>query len=126
MKLSLNIFIKKIMANEAKVKAAMEQIKKIIDENDLGCLIVLQSPTYSQHHLKINPSHSVIQITNAGKLELKSEVLVMTDKKARDKKEGTTSEMLKALGEISSKLSAELLKVFKLTDALLKADKSKR
>lgn len=45
-----------------KLKNAMEEIKQIINKYDIGGLIVLHSPGYGEHYMKLNPSYSALEI----------------------------------------------------------------
>jgi len=53
------------MQYSPKLKKAMEQIKAILDEHDIAGAIVLHTPGYGEHLLKIDPSYSCAFIDNS-------------------------------------------------------------
>lgn len=49
------------MQYSPKLKKAMEQIKQIINENDLAAHVVLHTPGFSEYFLKIDPTYAAIE-----------------------------------------------------------------
>lgn len=45
-----------------KLKNAMEEIKQILDKYDIGGFIVLHTPEYGEHYMKLNPSYSALEL----------------------------------------------------------------
>ena len=49
-----------------KLKNAMEEIKQVLKKHDIGGLIILHTPGYGEHYIKLSPSYSALELTRKG------------------------------------------------------------
>lgn len=86
---------KKIMEYSPKLKNAMLQIKNILDANDIAGVVVLHTPGYGEHLIKIDPSYSAAKIEHLPNGEEAIRVKIKTKEtgkaKAKQLSEDTTN-----------------------------------
>jgi hypothetical protein len=76
------------MQYDPKLKKAMEQIKKIIEENDIAAFVALHTPGYTEYFNKVDPSFSCAFLAdNQLRVRLKTEEV--GKEKAKELEKGT-------------------------------------
>lgn len=115
------------MQYSPKLKRAMEQIKKILKDNDIGGYVTLHTPEHGGHSeylIEITPKYSCIEwspqmdkITIKGKLEHYN-----GDKGKRDKKLNETINMLHHLSTMTMEHGLMLAKVSDQADKAWEAE----
>lgn len=88
------------MQYSPKLKRALEQIKKIVDDNDIAALVFLHTPGYGEYLVKVDPSYSVAKI-EGDQLRVKAKLKedFNGDKEAWVRKTTDTSNMLMVFSE---------------------------
>lgn len=54
------------MQYSPKLKKAMEEIKKIVKKYDIGAMVILHTPGFSEFLNHVDPSYSVVQVVKDG------------------------------------------------------------
>ena len=52
------------MKHSPKLKKAMAEIKKILNRHDIGAIVLLHEPGFSEYLMNVNPSYSCCSITS--------------------------------------------------------------
>lgn len=109
----------------------MQQIKNILDAEDIGGIVILHTPGYSEYLNKINPSYSCLSFEkmphpDSGELvecirfrAKESEI----GKEARDKKISDTANMLVHLNDISGKIALNNMEAQDVFETKFKIDR---
>jgi hypothetical protein len=106
------------MQYSPKLKTAMEEIKAILAKHDIGAMVVLHTPGYSEFLNKLNPSYSCI-IQTGDEIRFKSKLADYNgDKKAWQKK---TTDSLNLLQCITETTGYVLMPLIDFTEKLEKA-----
>lgn len=103
--------------SEAKLKTAIEEIKKILSKHDIGAMVVLHTPGHSEFLLNVSPSYSCATFIE-DKLRVKTNLDIdfNGDKNARTKKVTDTANMLHHLTSTTVHCADSLLKISQLVD----------
>lgn len=109
------------MQYSPKLKKVMEEIKAILEREDLAAVVVLHTPGFSEYVFKIDPSYSCASLmpngegirVNSKQLKTKAEKIM----KLRD-----TSNMLHLMGETTGQMAMNLIQVSKVVDRKLDSD----
>jgi len=88
------------MEYSPKLKKVMQQIKQIINDNDIAALVFLHTPGHGEYLVKVDPSYSVAKIENE-KLRVRARLQedFKGDKTTWLNKTADTSNMLSVLAE---------------------------
>lgn len=119
------------MKYSPKLKNAMQQIKNIMDANDIGGIVILHTPGYSEFLNKINPKYSCLfyekvphpdsgEMVEGMRFRAKEEEI---GKEARDKKISDTANMLVHLNDISGQIVLQNMQAQELFETKFKIDK---
>lgn len=93
-----------------KLKRVMEEIKTILNENDIAGLVVLHEPGYSEYLLKINPSYSCVKFGANGELRVKNTDMGYSEEKKKELAENTCN-MLTLLSDTTGPLALGLIEL---------------
>lgn len=72
------------MQFDPKLKKAMEEIKGILAKHDVGAVIILHRPGFSEYLNKFNPTYGAVEI-NGDKITVKGKAEHYPSKQERDK-----------------------------------------
>lgn len=108
------------MQYSPKLKAAMEQIKNIIEENDIAGMVILHSPGSIEHLLALQPSYSAVQMKD-NIIGVETALDKYTDQKEWQEKMSNTSGMLYMVSQVASKQTISLLALSENLDKTLGA-----
>lgn len=106
------------MQYSPKLKTAMEEIKAILSKHDIGAMVVLHTPGYSEFLNKLNPSYSCI-IQDGDHVRFKSKLADYNgDKQAWQKKTTDSLNLLQCVVETTGMI---LMPLMDFTEKLEKA-----
>lgn len=106
------------MQYSPKLKTAMEEIKAILSKHDIGAMVILHTPGYSEFLNKLNPTYSCI-IQDGDHIRFKSKLADYGgDKKAWEKKTTDSLNLLQCVVETGGMI---LLPLIDFTEKLEKA-----
>lgn len=110
------------MQYSPKLKKAMEEIKAIIRKHDIGAMVILHAPGFSEYYMNISPSYSCAK-HDGDTVRIKAKLKDFNgDKKAWQVKVTDTSNMLTHLGETGARTSMSILNVSEQLDKLIDAE----
>ena len=111
------------MQYSPKLKKAMEEIKKICSKYDIGAMVVLHTPGFSEYLNRLDPSYSCV-IQNGDEIRVRARVKedFNGDKDMRDKKISDTSNMLHLLSNTTMTQGLALSDVSKRVDDIVNAE----
>lgn len=109
------------------LKAAMEEIKAVLDKYDVAAAVVLHKPHYGQGMgefcVRINPSYSCLQIKPDNSVRLVAKLEEFGgNKKARNEALTNTANMLKVMADLTGKVNNDLTDLSEAVDFHLVAD----
>jgi hypothetical protein len=100
------------MQYHPKLKKAMEQIKAIIEENDIAGTVVLHTPGWGEFYAKLDPSYSCAKIEGEHlRVRAKLQEDFSGDKAAWEKKVSDTYNMFEHLIELGGRQLLPLMNV---------------
>jgi hypothetical protein len=103
------------MQYSPKLKKAMEQIKKIVDEHDIAAHVVLHTPGFTEYLNHITPSYSCAKLENENiRIRAKAEDFG-GDVKIRNQKLTDTVNMI---SHFSDRLSEDALSYIRVSEML--------
>lgn len=110
------------MKYSPKLKKAMQEITKVLEKHDIGASIVLHTPGFSEHLLKLDPEYSCASFEADGNLRLRAKAEDFGgDVELRNQKIKDTSNMLVHLAEMTGNHFVILDKVSTAFDAVANA-----
>lgn len=112
------------MQYSPKLKRAIEQIKKILKDNEIAGFVAIHTPGHAEYLLEITPPYSCAE-WNATKdsIIVKGKLVHYNgDKEKRDKKLTDTINMLSCLSEVTGQNALNLLQVSKQADEVWDAE----
>lgn len=114
------------MQYSPKLKKAMAEIKAILERYDIGSVVVLHDVGFSEYHIKINPTYSVVKFDRFGQT---LEIVPLASKgdfnkgiKAYREKLLATSNMLNVLATVGGSVALNVLEASKQFDKLVGAE----
>ena len=109
------------MQYSPKLKKAMQEINKILEDNDIAGVIVLHTPLHSEYLAKLNPSYSCAKF-EGGNLRIKALKSEYPTLEAWQEKVRATSNMFHMLSGSTAKLSLNLIEASTMLDKVTQAD----
>lgn len=104
------------MQYSPKLKRVIEQMKKICEKEDIGAIIVLHVPGFSEYTMMMSPSYSCV-IREPDMIRVRAKIADFNgDKKAWGVKVGDTSNMLNMLGETTGHVALNIMKLAQMLD----------
>lgn len=115
------------MQYSPKLKTAMERIKAIMKEYDLGGQIIIHTPGFSEYYLKLDPSYSCAKTNDEGiRVKAKLEEDFGGDKKAWSQKVSDTYNLFTHLADVGGPMALNNLKMVEILNKhveVIKKDK---
>ena len=110
------------MQYSPKLKKAIQQIKTILEENDIAGSIVLHAPNHSEFLLQISPSYSCAKL-EGDNIRVRAKLIedFNGDKEAWKQKVMDTSNMLNLLAEVGGRASISLYQISDKVDETVNA-----
>ena len=108
-----------------KLKKAMEEIKKILDEHDIAGFVALHTPGHGEYFMHLTPSYSCVQVDNAtGGFRVRSRIQEdhNGDKQAQEKIFSDTANMLSILSTVTGQNAMSLMKFSEIADKAMNAE----
>src|SRR4051812_33483380 len=110
------------MQYSPKLKKAMEEIKAVVKKYDVGAIVVLHTPGFSEYLFKIDPGYSAAKLeVDRVRINIKAEHYA-GDKKLRDQFVSDTSNLLHHLATVGGRLIMNTIEVSKQLDAQVNAE----
>ena len=104
------------MKYSPKLKTAMERIKAVMKEYDLGGYVILHTPGFSEYHVKVDPPYSCAKfIGDELRIKAKLQEDFGGDKDVWNKKVTDTVNLIQHLADMTGNTS---LGMFKMLDML--------
>lgn len=111
------------MQYDPKLKKAMEQIKAVLEEHDIGASVVLHSPGFGETFMKVDPSYSCafIQEDTEGRQGVRVRTRLQEDYNGdaakRNKAQEDTVNMFSIMSEQVGKQALNFMEVMKLLES---------
>lgn len=111
------------MQYSPKLKKAMEEIKKVISKYDVGAMVVLHTPGFSEYINRLDPSYScIIQNGDEVRVRARAKEDFNGDKEARNQKIADTANMLHLLSEVGMRQGLAMSEVSQKVDQIVNAE----
>lgn len=110
------------MQYSPKLKTAMERIKAILKEYDLGAQIIIHTPGFSEYLLKVDPSYSCAKMNDEGiRIKAKLQEDFDGDKEAWTKKVTDTYNLFQHLADVGGPMALSNIKILEMLDKHVEA-----
>jgi hypothetical protein len=110
------------MQYSPKLKKAMEEIKQVFSKYDLGGIVVIHEPGFSEYLYKIDPSYSAAKLMDGGVRITARAEQYGGDKEKRNKAIADTSNLLMHIAQAGGRLVMNTIDVSKQLDAVVDAE----
>ncbi len=116
------------MQYSPKLKTAMERIKAIMKEYDLGGQIIIHTPGFSEYYQKLDPSYSCAKTEEGIGIKIKAKLQedFDGDKEAWNKKVSDTYNLFQHLCDVAGPMvmrNIDVLELLDKHDEVIKKDK---
>lgn len=108
------------MQYDPKLKKAMAEIVQVLEKYDIAASIVLSSPNFCEHFMRVDPSYSCASL-DGPKLQFKGRKIHYPDEKVREEKINKTVNMFAILAEGTARHADALLDISEKIDEIFEA-----